>query len=141
MQCHIIIIWHNFIYLLQENLLRWGKWVGCSTQATGVSTHVLRRALACLCGPLRATQPVSSGKGAPRVCTPGGTCSGTRATRWVTKRPNVQVWTLTLTGCVRQDLGSHRVGDSLKHHLRGGVARLMPFAHEEEYLLLLWAER
>ena len=100
--------------------------LGCSTQAADVSADVLRRALACPSGPLRATQPVSSGKGAPRVSAPGGTCSGTRATRWVTKRPIVQVWTLTLTGCVRQDLGSHRVGDSLKHYLSDGVARLMP---------------
>ena len=130
--CHIIIIWHNYIYLLQENLLRWDKWVGCSTQAADVSADVLRRALACPSGPLRATQPVSSGKGAPRVGTPGGTCSGTRAARWVTKRPIVQVWTLTLTGCVRQDLGSHRVGDSLKHHQECWCSKAQAVAQEEE---------
>ena len=44
----------------------------------------------------------------------------------------MQVWTLTLTGCVRQGLGSHRVGDSLKHHLLDDVARLMPCAQRKE---------
>ena len=53
----------------------------------------------------------------------------------------MQVWTLTLTGCVRQDLGSHRVGDSLKHHLSGGVARLFACAHRGgEFILITGGE-
>ena len=67
--------------------------------------------------PLRATQPVSSGKGKPGAALLAQPALRPGRPDGLPREPNVQVWTLTLTGCVRQDLGSHRVGDSLEHHL------------------------
>ena len=40
---------------------------------------------------------------------------------------------LVLTGCVRRELGPHRVGDSLVHCLSGSLARLLRLRKGGDY--------
>ena len=47
---------------------------------------------------------------------------------------------LVLTGCVRQALGSHRIGDSLVHCLTGSIARLLRLRKGGEFILLTGGE-